>query len=308
MDLKQLEYFVRVAELGSFTKASGVLGIVQPALSRQIRLLEDEFKQKLLVRNGRGVTPNEAGRQLLDHARGILHQVERTREDLGRVNGALAARVVVGLPPSIGKILTVPLMRELRARLPQASLSINEGLSTSMQEWLLAGRLDIALVYDPPDSPELDCVPLMEEELYLVSRRSGSADLSPVPLRAISELPLVLPGRPNALRMLVEMQLAALGCKARVSFEVDAYSVILDLVADGAGPAVLPRYVVANMSQPDLYDVRLIANPRLYRRLVMATAASRTVTLTQQLVLETIREVASRVFDHPAPPGPGWRN
>ena len=91
MDLKQIAYFVRVAELGSFTRASLTLAIAQPALSRQIRLLEVELRQNLLVRNGRGVTLTEAGRLMLEHGRGILHQVERAREDLGRARGAMAA-------------------------------------------------------------------------------------------------------------------------------------------------------------------------------------------------------------------------
>jgi len=103
MDLKQLEYFVRVAELGSFTRAAHVLNIAQPALSRQVRLLEVELRQNLLVRNGRGAIPTEAGKLLLDHGRGILHQVERAREDLGRVRGALAGRVAIGLPPTLAR-------------------------------------------------------------------------------------------------------------------------------------------------------------------------------------------------------------
>ena len=85
MDLKQIEYFVRVAELGSFTRAAQVLGVAQPALSRQVRLLEVELRQNLLTRNGRGATPTEAGQVLLEHGRGILHQVERAKEDMGRV-------------------------------------------------------------------------------------------------------------------------------------------------------------------------------------------------------------------------------
>lgn len=123
MDLKQIEYFVRVAELGSFTRASVVLDIAQPALSRQVRLLEVELRQNLLVRNGRGATPTEAGKLLLEHGRGILHQVERAREELGRVRGALAGRVAIGLPPSIAKVLTVPLTRAFRVKLPDCTQS-----------------------------------------------------------------------------------------------------------------------------------------------------------------------------------------
>ena len=100
MDFKQVESFVRVAELGSFTKAAQVLGVTQPALSRLIRMLEVDLRQTLLVRNGRGAVPTEAGKLLLSHGRGILHQVARAREDLGRVRGALAGRVAIGLPPA----------------------------------------------------------------------------------------------------------------------------------------------------------------------------------------------------------------
>ena len=103
--------------MGSFTRAASSLNVAQPALSRQIRLLEVELRQNLLVRNGRGAVMTEAGKVLLEHGRGILHQVERVREELGRVRGALAGRVAIGLPPSIAKVLTVPLTREFRAQL-----------------------------------------------------------------------------------------------------------------------------------------------------------------------------------------------
>ncbi|HZF84528.1 MAG TPA: LysR family transcriptional regulator, partial [Burkholderiaceae bacterium] len=99
MDLKQLEYFVRVAELGSFTRASQALDVAQPALSRQVRLLEVELRQNLLVRNGRGVTLTDAGALLLEHGRGILHQVARAQEELAGARGGLAGRGALGRPP-----------------------------------------------------------------------------------------------------------------------------------------------------------------------------------------------------------------
>src|SRR5512133_4378972 len=104
MDLKQLEYFVRVAELGSFTRAAVALDVAQPALSRQVRLLEVELRQSLLTRNGRGAAPTEAGKLLLEHGRGILPQGERARGAPGRARGALAGRVASGLPPRVAKV------------------------------------------------------------------------------------------------------------------------------------------------------------------------------------------------------------
>ncbi len=306
MDLKQLEYFVRVAELGSFTRASGVLSIAQPALSRQVRLLEVELRQNLLLRNGRGVTTTEAGKLLLEHGRGILHQVERAREDLGRVRGALAGRVALGLPPSIARMLTVPLTREFRRLLPSAALSISEGLSITMQEWLLAGRLDIALLYNPQPSSDLDTLPLMEEELYLVGLRPASARATaraswptPIALKDVAALPLVIPSRPNAIRMVVETQMAGIGCKPRVSLEIDGIGAVLDLVADGAGHAILPQYAVRTATDPSLFSMRPIVRPRLVSKLALATAAGRTTTLTQQAMLEMIQQVAARVLPPP---------
>ena len=309
MDLKQLEYFVRVAELGSFTRAAGVLSIAQPALSRQVRLLEVELRQNLLLRNGRGVTTTDAGKLLLEHGRGILHQVERAREDLGRVRGALAGRVAVGLPPSIAKMLTVPLTRAFRARLPNAALSISEGLTISMQESLQTGRLDIALLYNPPASPDLVTLPLMEEELFLIgpshetstrgrSAKSTRAATGPMSLHAVSQLPLVIPSRPNAIRMVVETEMAGIGCRPNIALEIDGVAAILDLVADGAGYAVLPQYALATVTRPDALVARSIDKPRLVGRLALATSAARTTTMTQQAMISLIQEVAAETFGH----------
>jgi LysR family nitrogen assimilation transcriptional regulator len=297
MDLKQLEYFIRVAELGSFTRASIAIDIAQPALSRQVRQLEVELRQNLLIRNGRGVVVTEAGKRLLEHGRGILHQVERAREDLGRMRGALAGRVAVGLPPSIAKLLTVPLTRAFRQRLPEATLSITENLSTAMQESLLTGRLDIALLYNPQPSPDVDSVVLLEEDLFLVSSAHGAPlERQPLSLRELAEEPLVIPTRPNAIRMQVEAELANIGCRPQIALEIDGVAAILDLVADGAGSAVLSMNAVSTAARPQAYATRPIIKPRLRSRLALAVSSQRPATLTQQAMLELIRELVQQLL------------
>lgn len=295
MDLKQLAYFVRVAELGSFTKASQALDVAQPALSRQVRLLEVELRQNLLVRNGRGATPTEAGRLLLEHGRGILHQVERAREELGRVRGSLAGRVAIGLPPSLARVLTVPLTRAFRQQLPEASLSISEGLSATMQEWLATGRLDIAVLYNAQPAPEIEITPLRDEDLFLVQKRpAGLAEeppAPPIPLAEVAKLPLVIPSRPNAIRMHVEAEMASIGCRPQVALEIDGVSAILDLVADGAGAALLSRNAVASSIRPSAYLTRPICDPPLSTRVCLATSSMRPATLTQQATLNLIQTI-----------------
>lgn len=298
MDLKQLEYFVRVAELGSFTRAAVALAVAQPALSRQVRLLEVELNQSLLVRNGRGATPTEAGKLLLAHGRGILHQVERAREELGRVRGSLAGRVAVGLPPTLARVLTVPLTRAFRQQLPDARLSISEGLSAVMQEWLLNGRLDIAVLYNAQPAAGIELVPLIEEDLLLVQARPPglAEDPPPMPiaLRDVAHLPLVIPNRPNAIRMHVEAEMAGIGCRPLVVLEIDGVSAILDLVADGAGCALLPRNAVTSSIRPSAFTMRPICQPALRTRLSLVTSSVRPATFTQQATLELIHSLAHR--------------
>jgi LysR family nitrogen assimilation transcriptional regulator len=242
-----------------------------------------ELRQNLLTRNGRGAAPTEAGKLLLEHGRGILHQVERAKEELGRVRGALAGRVAIGLPPSVAKAMAVPLIREFRQRMPDATLSISEGLSFSMHESLATGRLDIALLYNASPSPDIELAPLIEEPLYLVQRHTGKgappARPRAVSLRDVATLPLVIPSRPNAIRMLVEGEMAN-----------------LDLVEDGAGDAVLSRNAVATSARPQAFSMRPITSPHLRSKLLIAMSSQRPATLTQTAALELIRHLAHKLL------------
>ncbi len=295
MDLKQIEYFVRVAELGSFTRASAHLNIAQPALSRQVRLLEVELRQNLLVRNGRGANTTEAGKMLLEHGRGILHQVQRAREDLGRVRGGLAGRVAVGLPTSVAKVLTVPLVRAFKERMPEASLSIREGLSVAMQESLTVGRLDIALLYNPLPAPDVELTELVEEDLVLVQHQSQrSKEGQGISLRDVATVPLIIATRPNALRALVEAELGAVGKRLTVALEIDGVAATLDLVADNAGSAILPANAVRTAAQPERYSMRPVSGLR--SRLALAVSAHRPATLTQKAMQELMIEMVKKYF------------
>ncbi len=322
MDLRQLEYFVRVAELGSFTRAAQLLRIAQPALSRQVRLLEVELRQTLLLRNGRGALPTEAGKLLMAHGRGILHQVERAKEDLGRVRGSLSGRVAVGMPTSVARMLAVPLTREFRKQLPDATIAIQEGLSVAMQEALVNGRLDIALLYNAMPTADIELVPLLEEALYLVKpalkfsaqsiaqppiavplAKGASAIKTPTKLHSIAladiaALPLVIPTRPNAIRNLVETRLGDLGLRPKIALEIDGVSAILELVADGAGCAVLPQSAVAAMhgGTSSMLRFEIVPIDGLLSRLSIATSAQRPSTLTQHAMQTLIASLAKPLF------------
>jgi LysR family transcriptional regulator, nitrogen assimilation regulatory protein len=299
MDLKQLEYFVRVAELGSFTRAALELDVAQPALSRQVRLLEVELRQPLLLRNGRGAVPTEAGKVMLDHGRGILHQVQRARDDLGRLRGGLSGRVALGLPSSVARVLAVPLTRAFREAMPDARLSISEALSAGLHEGLANGRLDIVVLYNAQPSRELDITPLLEEDLLLVRARPPGLHEDPPPgpveLNEVAGMPLVIPSRPNAIRMHVESKMAEIGCRPTVALEIDGVMAILDLVLDGAGCAILSRNALLNSPRPSAYTAQQIGSPPLRIELSLATSLQRPATPVQKATLEMIKRIVPTV-------------
>ncbi len=290
VDLKQLEYFVNVVDLGGFSRAARLLGVAQPAISRQIRSLEIELRQNLLLRNGRGAAPTEAGTRLLAHARSILQQVERARQEVDDVKGAPVGHIVVGLPPTLARVLTTPVVREFRSRYAGASISIVEGLSSTLLEWVLVGRVDVGLLYNPPASPGIEVQPLLEEDLCLIGPPPGRRSAGTVPLRDVPLYPLIIPSRPHAIRGLLEGRLAALGLRAQVALEIDAVAAILELVAEGHGFAVLSPRALQGADAGRRLVARPIVQPRLRSALAIAVSAQRPTTPIQSATVRLIEE------------------
>ncbi|MGN6319637.1 LysR family transcriptional regulator [Trinickia sp.] len=300
MELRQLESFVHVAELGSFTRASNFLSVAQPVLSRQVRALEVEFRQVLLERNGRGVTLTEAGKRFLEHGRSVLAQIERAQLDMEEGRGASTGRVVVALPPSVSLTLTTALVRAFRDRFPKATLCVLEGLSSYVLEWLTTSRADCAVVYTVPTSSAVELTPVLTEPLYLVSGRtgdtasSGGAGDGAITLAEVARRPLVMPSRPHSIRMLLEATMAQASLKPRIVVEVESVQAILALVRDEGLHAVLSLKAVRSSGYAQEFNVRPISQPSLDTTLWVATSAQRprgplltqTLPLLKELLLE----------------------
>jgi len=296
VDLKQLEYFVAVVDLGGFSRASRLLGVAQPAISRQVRGLEVELRQSLLLRNGRGAVPTEAGKRLLAHARGILQQVERARREVDEVKGAPVGHIAIALPPTLARVLTAPIVRDFRQRFPRATVSIVEGLSATIQEWVQVGRADIGLVHNATPTPAVEVSPLLEEELCLIGRRSGRRHAATVPMRELPAFPLIMPSRPNAIRTLVETRLAGVGLRPNVTLEVDAIGAIVDLVAEGLGYAILSRRALPEGAGGASLVARPIVRPALKCALAIAVSAQRPSTPLQVATVQLVRALVPNVL------------
>jgi LysR family transcriptional regulator, nitrogen assimilation regulatory protein len=294
MELRQLEYFRHVAELGSFTRAATFLSVVQPALSRQVRQLEIELGQTLFERNGRGVVLTDAGSRLLEHTRGILTQIGRARQELEEQRNGDSGHFALGLPPSLGRAITVPLVKAFGEAMPHVRLATVEGLSAYIIEWLNLGRVDCALVYNAAASPIIDLQPLLDDQLFLIApldEKAGRRPRKSVALAELSQYPLIIPSRPHAMRMSVENALAGVDQKIRVVHEIESIPAIVDLVRQRHGYAVLPMNAVKSSPWADEVSIKPIVSPILKSPLSIATSAQRPKSSLLRKASELIRDV-----------------
>jgi LysR family nitrogen assimilation transcriptional regulator len=295
MNLRQLEYFVKVAELGSFSRASAVLGMTQPAISRQVRMLEGELKLALLHRNGRGALLTEAGRRFLVHAKGIFHQLDGARHAVTGSEADLAGKVVIGLPPSIGQVLTMPVVRAVRERYKNAELTIVEALSISLQERLLVGHIDVAVLHNATPSPLLRIEPILTESTCLLSA-TATAGRGSIAFESLARFDLISPAAPHPIRSIVEAEAAKRGMKLKVVLEIDAIANMLQLVREGYGHAVVPYNVVrAGMSGSGIV-ARPIVRPTLKSTVALVTPTRRPQTLLASGIAQVLRHVLAQTL------------
>jgi LysR family nitrogen assimilation transcriptional regulator len=256
MELRRLRSFLQVAELRSLTRASALLGVSQPALSRQIRLLETELGARLLDRHGRGVRLTEAGRVAALHGARVLKEVDELRSAVAAATRrpGLDGRVSIGLSAAVSSFLADPFLDRCRSLYPGISLRLAEGFSTFLHEWLLSGSIDLAIMYGAAPSAAVEGFPLLVEDLFAIGadtpeNRAWRA-LSPSEL---SRLPLIMPHAPHVIRDLVEEA----GVEPEALVEIDSRAVMIELAHAGRGYALLP----VSAAVRDIAAGRVVAIP-----------------------------------------------
>lgn len=306
MELKQLSYFLGVAECGSFSKAAIRLSIAQPILSRQVKLLETELGVELLYRNGRGVVLSEAGKLLEAYAQNVVRLVGQAQSEIGTLREEPRGRVAIAMPPSIGWMLTGPLVLRCREAFPSIMLHLAEGFSGHVAEWLSTGRIDIGIVYQAPRRPTLTTEPLMSDELVLLGPVDDPAGLGgdSVETARLAQIPMILPARPHGLRVLIDNELEKLGVTARVEFEVDAMPSTLSLVERGIGYTVLSESAVTDLLAAGRIRRWSLRDPTLWRQLLLATSTQRPMSVATRLVARLIRDEMQAILRGKSQVGP----
>ncbi|MGV9882816.1 LysR family transcriptional regulator [Streptomyces sp. NPDC003006] len=248
MELRQLKYFVAVAEEANFTRAAARLHLAQPGVSAQIRQLERELGHRLLDRSGRTVTPTEVGRAVLPYARAALAAAEGARRTADEFTGLLRGQVTLGLVSGAAthEFDVVSVLADFHDAHPQVEIALTEDASDRMLAALRRGELDIALLgltaEEPPPGVGLDIV---VDEPLVAAVAPGDPLLCPegradVPLAELAGRPLISLPRGTGLRGVLDGACAQAGFRPRIAFEAASPDVLTRLAARGLGVAVLP--------------------------------------------------------------------
>ncbi len=287
MDLRQIRYFVTLFEEGSVTRAARRLGVVQPALSMQIRKLEEEFRTQLFQRTARGVEPTAGAHEFHRHCLAILAGVEAASQALSEAGTLVTGQVTLGLMPSLAAGAVAPALLAYARSCPAVRLTVIEAYSDDLLERLEAGSLDIAIVNGGPGLAA-PAVPLSADRLVLV-QRAGEDGVPSITAAELGRARLVLPSPRQGMRRLLDRMLGEAGLALRPELEIDSLNLTLDLVSRSALATVLPELAVQKAVAAGLVDCRLIAEPEIRREVVAAYHRHRPPGLAARLLIDALR-------------------
>lgn len=291
MDLKQLRALVTVAETGNVTKASALLNIVQPAVSRQLRLLEEDMGTLLFDRGRHGMELTENGKTMVEYARRILNEVARAKAEIRPSEGPISGIVTIGLLASTADLLSSALVTTVAQAYPGIRLRISVGYAGHLMEWLEQGEVDVALLYDQKQTPALQVKALLEEPLWVVAPASARLRRNKaLELAQVVKHPFVLPSAPHGLRALMEQAATLMGLEFILCAETNDLNVQKALVIDGHGWTILPAVAVAHDVARGVLSAAPLAEPALLRKVVLAAPTSRQATPPVRCVVAALLE------------------
>ncbi len=289
MELRSLNYFVRIAELGSITRAAEHLRLAQPALTRHVQRLEEELGVTLFTRANRGVRLTEAGQRLLEGAIRILRDVERTGDEIRAQDAHPSGRIILGVTPTLSPVLVPELFARMRDEFPRVELKVMHAGMVRLEEFVIDGRVDVALLSELSRSRLIVSTALAKEEMVLITK-PGARPHGVVLRDELNRTPLILG---DGLRLAMDALLAGGGVELRVETEVNDHETIRRMVQQGGAASILPYSSVARECAANLIDAHRITADGIFRTLALGARISRAASLARDAVARTISEIVA---------------
>jgi len=289
MDVKQMQYFLCLAQEGNVTRAARRLNIVQPALSMQVAKLEQNLGRKLFHRTAHGVLLTHAGETLLQIVDPILKDIDRAKETMIQLEGKVSGRVSIGMITSAAQS-TLPLSSAtIAARYPDIHLLVCEGYTETMLEWVNAGQLDLAIVNMPNRRTALAARHILDEDMMVAHGIASNHGLPRmVSYARLANLDLVIPSRRHGLRRILDEVAAEAGIALKPRLEIDTLSAICEVVATTTLVTVLPGIALQAMLADGRIKARRLKSPAVVRSIAWVTNPRRVVSSAMSAVMEVI--------------------
>lgn len=291
MELKSLGYFVRIAELGSITRAAAHLRLAQPALSRHVQRLEEELGARLFTRANRGVRLTEAGSKLLENALRILREVERAGDEIRAHRAHPSGKIILGVTPTLCPVVVPELFARVRRNYPLVELKVVHGGMVRLEEFIIDGRVDLALLSEMSKSRLILSTPLAREEMVLVTRPEARPRGIVMP-EELAKTPLILG---DGLRAAMGGLLAGLGVELEIDTELNDHETIRLMVIEGVGASILPHSSVYRECLRGLLTAHRIGADGVFRTLALGAASNRTASPARDAVAGIVTRVLADI-------------
>jgi DNA-binding transcriptional LysR family regulator len=280
MDLRRLEVFAKVAELGSFSRAAEARFLTQPTISEHVRALETEVGLPLLDRLGRGATPTPAGRVLLDYARRMLKLAEEARQAIDHFQGRMSGTLVVGGSTIPGEYVLPALMGPFKAKYPDVAITLRVSSSRQVSEWVDEGRVEIGVVGARPALRSLTARELMTDELVVVVPAGHPwAGRKTVGLTDVRSEPLIVREPGSGSREALERALREAGTDLdafRVAAEIGSTQAVKQAVRAGVGITIISKRAVEDECRAGLVSCVKVRDLKVARSFYLVTHRERT--------------------------------
>jgi LysR family transcriptional regulator, nitrogen assimilation regulatory protein len=305
MQFRQLRYFVKIVDAGSFSRAASIVHVAQPALSQQVAELEERLGVMLLQRSARGVRPTAAGEVLYKEASAILHQLDQLPGMLRSGSGEPEGTVSLGFVSSLAPKLVGGILEECRTRLPKVTLRVSDGDSLGLESRIVANSVDIAILYEDEFATALTRKPLFRQKLYVISVEPLLDQTNIISLQRLAEIPLVLPGRTNGRRVLIERIFADATLKPKIALEADSLASEMWAVRNKVGCTILP---VGDMSHfgPNAFAKPLLIEPPIHLTCSLVHSADFPLTNAGEAVRNFLLDFIERRVSQADMPGTDW--
>lgn len=296
LEIKQLQALVTVAEVGSITKAAALLHLVQPAVTRQIRALEDELGVDLFERTRQGMRATPAGVAMVERARRALTELERARAELRPRADHVTGIVTVGLLESVLDVVAGPFTAAVTRRHPGIELRLLTAYSGHLQQWLDAGDVDLSLLYNMRSTSSVHARPLLHEAMWAVAPPdAGLRTDEPVDLAALATHPIVMPVAGHGLRVIIDQACARATVSLDVAVETNSMRLQKQLVIAGYGWTILPSAGVADDVARGILSAAPVSAPTMSRLVVLGRQRSGRIPPAVETVAHELVEVIHSV-------------